>query len=154
VGDLLWANRLQRRTPTNIGTKKDAMKTLRPFVSMLFAASVLAACATPSAPPPRTVTEAQAGFVDLTRGQALEIVLPLNAGTGYAWRLDAEASALVLSGGSSRVTDAKRPGGAIQTLYSYTAVGRGKTDLSFTLKRPWEPDAPSDRKAVFHIKVR
>ena len=114
----------------------------------------LGACATTAPPPPLTVTEAQAGPVALARGQALEIVLPLNAGTGYAWRLDQEAPVLILSGGSSRTSDADRPGGAVATVFSYQGVGRGKADLSFTFKRPWEPDQPGDRKAVFHIKVR
>jgi predicted secreted protein len=75
-------------------------------------------------------------------GQDLEIALPLNAGTGYAWRLDHEALAL-LSGGSSFTTEAKAPGAPVRMVYRYTAVARGRTDLAFTLKRPWEPDAPT-----------
>ena len=43
---------------------------------------------------------------------------------------------------------------AFTTLYSDRAVAHGSTDLSFTLKRPWEPDKPNDRKVVFHIEVR
>jgi inhibitor of cysteine peptidase len=107
-------------------------------------------------PPPaaRTVTPADAGPIALKRGQPLEIVLPLNAGTGYGWRLDREAPADVLGGGSSRTTDAPRPGGPVSTVYSYQAVGRGKAVLSFTLKRPWEPDKSDDTKAVFTIQVR
>ena len=117
-------------------------------------AGLIAGCV--SAPPPtaRMVTDADAGPITLARGQGLEIALPLNSGTGYAWRLDAEASTLVLSGGSSQMTDAKMPGAPVQTLYRYQAVGSGRTDLAFTLKQPWQPDAPGDRKVVFHIKVR
>ena len=85
----------------------------------------------------------------------LAIALPLNAGTGYGWRLDREAPADVLSGGSSRTTDAGGlPGGPIKTIYSYQAVGRGTADLSFTLKRPWEADKPDDRRVAFKIQVR
>lgn len=113
----------------------------------------LGACA--SAPPPSvlTLTADQAGPVVLTRGQALEIALPMNAGTGYGWRLDQEASP-ILSGGSSRVTDTDRPGGPVTTIYSYKALARGRTTLAFTFKRPWEPDRPDDRKAVFDVQVR
>ena len=46
------------------------------------------------------------------------------------------------------------PGAPVQTIYRYQAVGVGKTDLTFTLKQPWQPDAPGDRKVVFHVKVR
>ena len=135
------------------------MKTLSAFappltLALTLGALSLGACATTAPPPPLTVTEAQAGPVALARGQALEIVLPLNAGTGYTWRLDREAPTLVLNGGSSRTTDTGRPGGPVTTAFSYQGVGRGRADLSFTLKRPWEPDKPDDRKAVFHVKVR
>jgi predicted secreted protein len=134
------------------------MKTLRPFVlrPLVFAGLLaLAACATPAPTPLRTVTDvdADAGVVAVARGQDLEIALPLNAGTGYAWRLDREAPAF-LGGGSSFITEARAPGAPVRAVYRYTATGRGKTDLAFTLKRPWEPDAPGDRKVVFHIWVR
>jgi inhibitor of cysteine peptidase len=129
------------------------MKTLRPLVLATLLA--LGACASAGPPPLRTVTDidADAGQVELAAGQDLEIALPLNAGTGYAWRLDHEAPAL-LSGGSSFTTDAKAPGAPVRMVYRYTAVARGRTDLAFTLKRPWEPDRPDDRRVVFHIRVR
>jgi len=132
------------------------MKTLRLFpLRPLVLAGLLAlsACATAAPPAPRAVTDADAGTVELARGQDLEIALPLNAGTGYAWRLDREAPAL-LSGGSSVMTDARAPGAPVRTVYRYTAAARGKTDLAFTLKRPWMADQPGDRKVVFHIEVR
>jgi predicted secreted protein len=125
--------------------------------TILIAASLflLTACATAGLPPLRTVTDvdADAGTVELAVGQDLEIALPLNAGTGHAWRLDHEAPPL-LAGGSSFVTDAKAPGAPVRAVYRYTAAGRGRTDLSFTLKRPWEPDQTGDRRVVFHIRVR
>uniref|UniRef100_B0SXR4 Proteinase inhibitor I42 chagasin domain-containing protein n=1 Tax=Caulobacter sp. (strain K31) TaxID=366602 RepID=B0SXR4_CAUSK len=132
------------------------MKTLSALaLPLVLGVLSLGACATAAPPPPPlTVTEAQAGPVALARGQALEIVLPLNAGTGYAWRLDREAPALILNGGSSRITETDRPGGPVATIFSYQGAGRGKAELSFTLKRPWEPDRPGDRKAVFQVKVR
>ncbi|MBO9706570.1 MAG: protease inhibitor I42 family protein [Caulobacter sp.] len=132
------------------------MKTLaaQTSIAAVLMTLSLAACATTPTPPPLVLTDADAGAVSLVRGQDLEIRLPLNAGTGYAWRLDAEARPLVLGGGSSRVTDAERPGGPVTSVYSYTALARGRTDLAFTLKRPWEPDRPDDRKAVFHVRVR
>ncbi|CAN5235592.1 hypothetical protein BH10PSE3_BH10PSE3_37920 [soil metagenome] len=128
------------------------MKTLHALT--LTVALLIAGCASAPPPPVRAVTDADAGPITLARGQGLEIALPLNSGTGYAWRLDEEASTLILSGGSSQMTDAKMPGAPVQTLYRYQAVGAGKTDLAFTLKQPWRPDAPSDRKVVFHVKVR
>ncbi len=127
------------------------MKTILIAASLL----LLGACASSAPLPVRTVTDvdADAGVVELVSGQDLEIALPLNAGTGYAWRLDHEAPP-VLAGGSSFVTDAKAPGAPVRTVYRYTAAGRGRTDLAFTLKRPWEADQPGDRKVVFHIRVR
>ncbi len=102
--------------------------TLRPLV--LAGLLALGACATPAPRPLRTVTDidADAGVVDLVRGQDLEIALPLNAGTGHAWRLDREAPPL-LAGGSSFVTDAKAPGAPVRAVYRYTAAGRGRTTI-------------------------
>ncbi|MBC7666904.1 protease inhibitor I42 family protein [Caulobacter sp. DWR2-3-1b2] len=128
------------------------MKTLPALA--LATALLVAGCASAPPPPVRTVTDADAGAITLARGQGLEIALPLNSGTGYAWRLDEEAPILILGGGSSQITDAKMPGAPVQTIYRYQAVGMGKADLAFTLKQPWRPDSPSDRKVVFHIKVR
>jgi inhibitor of cysteine peptidase len=124
-------------------------------ISILATLFLLGACATPAPTPLRTVTDvdADAGVVELVTGQDLEIALPLNAGTGYAWRLDHEAPPL-LAGGSSFETEAKAPGAPVRAVYRYTAAGRGRADLSFTLKRPWEADQPGDRKVVFHIRVR
>ncbi|KQY35832.1 hypothetical protein ASD38_04590 [Caulobacter sp. Root487D2Y] len=127
------------------------MKTILIAASLL----ILGACATEASLPVRTVTDvdADAGVVELVGGQDLEIALPLNAGTGYAWRLDHEAPPL-LAGGSSFVTEAKAPGAPVRAVYRYTAVGHGRADLAFTLKRPWEADRPGDRKVVFHVRVR
>jgi predicted secreted protein len=127
------------------------LKTILTVASLL----VLGACASEASLPVRTVTDvdADAGVVELVGGQDLEIALPLNAGTGYAWRLDHEAPPL-LAGGSSFVTDAKAPGAPVRAVYRYTAYGHGRTDLAFTLKRPWEADRPDDRRVVFHIRVR
>jgi len=127
------------------------MKTLLPLTGLL----LLAACASDVALPVRTVTDvdADAGTIELVGGQDLEVALPLTAGNGYAWRPDTEPSPL-LAGGSSFQTQAKAPGAPVRTVYRYTAAARGRGDLSFTLKRPWEPDAPGDRRVVFHIRVR
>lgn len=157
--DLLWVvcpiDQTTDEIGTVLGTTMNTLSTPRLAILALAAAlpliMSLGACATAPAPPPLTVT--QPGPVTVARGQALDIVLPMNAGTGYGWRLDQEA-APILSGGSSRVTDTDRPGGPVTTIYSYQALARGKTTLSFTLKRPWEPDKPDDRKAVFQVKVR
>lgn len=132
------------------------MKTIPlPTAPLLAGLLLLGACASDVTLPVRTVTDvdADAGTVELVSGQDLEVALPLTAGAGYAWRLDNEASPL-LAGGSSFQTGAKAPGAPVRTVYRYTAAVRGRTDLSFTLKRPWEPDSPGDRRVVFHIRVR
>ena len=130
---------------------------MRRFAPCALAVSLILMAGCASAPPPPgplTVTDAEVGAVTLAPGQELRIELPLNAGTGYGWRLDHEADATVLAGGSSRTTDAALPGGRITTVFSYQAVARGVTELSFTLKRPWMPDAADDTRRVYRVLVR
>lgn len=131
---------------------------MRRFASGALIAGLLLTAGCASAPPPPpgplTVTDAEVGAVTLAPGQELRIELPLNAGTGYGWRLDHEAEATVLGGGSSRTTDAALPGGRVTTVFSYQAVARGVTELSFTLKRAWMPDAADDTKRVYRVLVR
>jgi predicted secreted protein len=155
---LLWANWLQAADHPAADTQQEEDGGMNTIPSLgLIAASLVAlsACATPAPSPLRTVTDvdADAGVIELARGQDLEIALPLNSGTGYAWRLDHEAPPL-LGGGSSFMTDARAPGAPVRTVYRYTGLARGQADLAFTLKRPWEADQPGDRKVVFHVRVR
>ncbi len=143
---------IDRKEDGGMKTISSLGSPLGPIVAGLL---LLTACAAAPLPPVRTATDvdADAGAIELVAGQDLEIALPLNAGTGYAWRLDHEASPL-LAGGSSFMTDARAPGAPVRMVYRYTAAARGQADLAFTLKRPWEPDAPGDRRVVFHIRVR
>lgn len=131
---------------------------MNPFVSSALAASLglvlLTGCASAPPPPQGPLTVSDAGPVVLAPGQTLRIELPLNAGTGYSWRLDREADARVLSGGSSQTTNAALPGGAITTIFTYQATARGVTELSFTLKQPWMPDTASDTRRVFKVLVK
>ena len=132
---------------------------MKRFLSSALAASlglglILVAGCVSAPPPPGPLTVSDAGPVVLAPGQALRIELPLNAGTGYSWRLDREADGTVLSGGSSQTTNAALPGGAIMTIFTYQASARGVTELSFTLKQPWMPDKASDTRRVFRVLVK
>ncbi len=133
---------------------------MKRFVSSALAASLglglilMAGCASAPPPPPGPLTVSDAGPVVLAPGQVLRIELPLSAGTGYSWRLDREAEATVLSGGSSQTTNAALPGGAIMTIFTYQAMARGRAELSFTLKQPWMPDTVSDTRRVFPVLVK
>jgi len=133
---------------------------MKRFLSSALAASLglgltlVAGCASVPSPPPGPLTVSDAGPVVLAPGQALRIELPLNAGTGYSWRLDREADGTVLSGGSSQTTNAALPGGAIMTIFTYQATGRGTAELSFTLKQPWMPDTAGDTRRVFRVLVK
>lgn len=131
---------------------------MKRFLSLALAASLglilVAGCASAPPPPPGPLTVSDAGPVVLAPGQTLRIELPLNAGTGYSWRLDREADATVLTGGSSQTTNAALPGGAIMTIFTYQAAARGRAELSFTLKQPWMPDKAGDTRRVFEVLVK
>lgn len=93
---------------------------------------------------------ADGSTVTLVQGGSIRLTLPLNAGTGYEWRLLRRPPAVVaVAGEAALIATAERPGGPVAQAFDITGVAPGSADLSFGLVRPWEQDtAPAERFSV------
>ena len=92
-------------------------------------------------------------ILKLGRGQILGIELESNPTTGYSWFVTSKTSNILMQQGDSQyVESAPRIGAGGIQLYSFKAVNKGKTDLVFEYKRPWE--TKSAEKYIVEVTVQ
>lgn len=85
----------------------------------------------------------------LAEGGAIALSLPLNAGTGYEWRLLRRPPAIVSVIEGERVgAPGARPGAPMRQTFTITAVAPGTAELLFGLIRPWEVEAAASTAAA------
>lgn len=81
-------------------------------------------------------------ILKLGKGQILGIELESNPTTGYSWFVTSKVSNILKQQGDSQyVESAPRLGAGGIQLYSFKAINKGKTDLIFEYKRPWEKES-------------
>jgi predicted secreted protein len=107
--------------------------------------------------PAVTVGEADAGrTIELERGQSIAVLLPSNRSTGFRWSLaPASAGVLTTAGDASYTQDSSGAVGApgVET-WTFRASQRGRQELRFEYRRPWEKTVPPSRVIAFTIAVR
>ena len=84
----------------------------------------------------------------------MEIRLPVQGGTGFAWELASKPSAPVGLIGS-KVLPAEggnRPGGPQVQLFMFKPGATGEIQLNY--RRPWEKNTPPARTFAVHVVVR
>ncbi len=94
--------------------------------------------------------------IELTVGQTHTITLPSNPTTGYRWQLIApfDEGILKLSGSEYKKPDSKLLGAGGHELWTFQAVGPGKTRIVMEYVRPWEKDGKAARTASFSVIVK
>ena len=104
---------------------------------------------------PVQITDAWNGMaVHVTPGRILELQLPENPSTGYAWTEMYEPDSYILraAGKDYRVID-PIPGRGGVVRFHYVVVGSGRTVLRMLYSRPWvSPDQDMNEK-VFWTEV-
>lgn len=88
----------------------------------------------------------------LDRGDALEISLPATSGTGYTWRAEPVAGALVKQvGDPAFALDSAMPGASGHQIFHFSIDASGTGALEIRYLRPWEKDAKPAK--VFNIML-
>ncbi len=90
-------------------------------------------------------------------GQKFSIRIAANPSTGYGWQLsqppDAAVTMLVTNSYIQKRTD-MRVGVGGHEVWTFKAVGQGRTDISLQYVRSWEKDVPPVRTNVFTVIVK
>lgn len=138
------------------------MATRRIFPVLLLC-GILAACAgtgekAVEKPQPLTLEFAQSGgrFI-LMQGEELRIRLAANHSTGYRWAMINEApgtEALSLVEEPGYIAEGGLPGRGGEEVWHFRATGTGPTILYFAYRRPFEPNAPAVREAIYTFEIR
>lgn len=92
--------------------------------------------------------------VKLAVGDTLVVVLPSNAGTGYAWQVVRKSKGVLASVGSTtkaRAVKSVRLGSRRQKRFVFRAIEPGNSRLRLVYRRPFEQVQPA---ATFEVYIR
>ena len=95
--------------------------------------------------------------VQAVAGKEFAISLKSNPTTGYSWQLAKPAEAAVVKLVKSDYQADSHPPGMVgvggKEVWTFTAVGPGKTVLDFKYVRAWEKDQPPAQTARYEVVV-
>jgi len=89
-------------------------------------------------------------------GRPFAIRLESNRTTGYQWDLaePLDGRILKLANSEYKAPDSTRLGAPGEEVWTFQAVGKGRTKIAMKYARPWEKNAAPARTAVFDVTVR
>lgn len=99
---------------------------------------------------------AATGPIEVKKGSEFSVGLDSNPTTGYSWRLACplDGSVVALVGSEYERRGTPRIGAGGEEVWTFRAVGWGKTGIEFEYSRPWEKDRPPAEKKTFEVTVR
>lgn len=84
------------------------------------------------------------------RGKRVEVVLPYNAGTGFAWTCETDNSVLELQGVDTVSLAAEGvTGGPLEDHFVLAGKSAGSVKATFRLSRAWEPTEDDETLACY-----
>ena len=96
--------------------------------------------------------------IELVVGQQLQVRLPANPSTGFAWRVRYNAGGLVRQEGTSYFTADPDPGGLVGSggveVFRFTVAGAGEDDLRFEYRRGFDATSAASRVVTFRLSMR
>lgn len=95
-----------------------------------------------------------AAFV-LTTGESFEIRVPANPTTGFGWELGSSLDDSVVRKVSTtyQSSESGKVGASGTSIWKFTAVGEGRTNVVLLYRRPWEPEVAPAKIAVYSVVV-
>jgi inhibitor of cysteine peptidase len=122
------------------------------LVSVIILTGVFSGCATAA----KAFTEPNK-IINTEVNEEFTIALGSNPTTGYSWQVAYDEKALSLVDNTYKEQDntGKQIVGAGGTEYfTFLALGKGETQVTFTYQRPWEQPSAQDQTAVFTINIK
>jgi len=122
------------------------------LVSVMLLTVVLSGCTTAA----KAFTE-PSQIINTGVNEEFTIALGSNIGTGYSWQAAYDEKALTLVEKTYKEQDntGKQIVGAGGTEYfTFKALSKGETQVTFTYHRPWEQPSAQDQTVVFTINVK
>ncbi len=89
-------------------------------------------------------------------GQELQVILPANPTTGYAWKVARLPAVLRQLGPEEYIREAGREnmaGAGGTSLWRFEALAPGNGELELTYQREWEKDVPPVKTARYKVLV-
>jgi len=127
------------------------MRVLKKAV-VIMTLSCLAGCFSPGVVKARLDGD---GTFDIRQGQTLELEMESNPTTGYSWDVAASENKGVLrqKRGSKYIPGSDLIGaGGVQIFY-FEGLRRGRAELTFEYRRPWEKDKEPAGRHVILVNV-
>jgi predicted secreted protein len=93
--------------------------------------------------------------IQINSGQLFTIVLDSNRTTGYQWQLanPVDPSILQKVNNIYKAPETNQAGAAGKEVWTFKAVGKGKTTVEFHYVRPWEKTTPRATSTSFEVVV-
>jgi inhibitor of cysteine peptidase len=88
---------------------------------------------------------------ETTVGKTFTIALDANATTGYNWSQTTKDTGVVAFVDNAYLAEARDPqvvGGGGTDTFTFKAVGKGTTTISFAYARPWESVPPAKTRTI------
>ncbi len=92
--------------------------------------------------------------IDVSQGDVLVVRLPENPTTGYRWSLDEHDPARLTMQNATFSPAGAGIGAGGGRSFTFVAAGPGETDLSLSLRRPWERGTAARQSFRAKIKIR
>jgi predicted secreted protein len=88
-------------------------------------------------------------------GESFSITLESNPTTGYKWELSdpVDTRIIKLVGSAFRAAESKLLGAGGREIWTFKAVGKGRTEIRMKYVRPWEKDIPPIETEVIKVNV-
>jgi inhibitor of cysteine peptidase len=94
--------------------------------------------------------------IEVRVGEEFVIILKANPTTGYQWQLaqPLDEGKVELVGSEYKAPEGDRVGAGGTEVWTFKAVGAGKTTIALEYVRPWEKDAPPAETRAFTVVIQ
>ena len=129
--------------------------TIRLLTIMMFSAIIMVVVSCTSAPVV-TITEDDKGkSFTVPEGKNFAVKLKAQLGTGYGWQMKEENPLVSLQGDPKQEgSEGKETGGFEYQVFSFKAAKKGKTDILFHYRQPWNDKVKALKEYKVSVEIQ